>query len=107
MKVKSLDGSIPQVLLIAGLTVALGVIGVVAAAYSAHLFAHPVPVGRFCPCTMPAIYETPRAGPAWLFSGLAVGMVLGAAIGIAVVRHRVRRTSPPSSMSFAETRWSS
>lgn len=96
MSAKGLRGSIPQVLLIASLAVVLGLMGIVAAAYSARLFAHPVPVGRFCPCTMPAIYETPRAGPAWLFLGLAVGMVLGAVIGIVVVRHEARRRSRPA-----------
>lgn len=75
------SGRLKQVLVIVGVAAMFGVAGVVAAAYSAR------DMLRF-----PGTSAT-RAGPAWLFSGLGVGVALGAlfAVGLIHVGGALRR----------------
>ena len=69
-------------LFVVAVAAAFGAMGLVAAAYSARDVLRVDGVAS-------------RAGPAWLFSGLGVGMALGAALAGGVVLLR-RRMHPPS-----------
>lgn len=76
-----------RVALTIGCAAIFAALGVVAAAYSAHSFLRCVPGSLVCGPKGSA------AGPAWLFSGLGVGALLGAvtAEGVRHVRRRFRR----------------
>jgi len=67
------SGRLRQVLIIVGGAAIFGVAGVVAAAYSARDILR-----------LPGASAT-RAGPAWLFSGLGIGVALGALVAVGLI----------------------
>ena len=73
-----------RVLFVLGVSTAFAICGVMAAAYSAHLFLHCLPVTLLCPST-----ALPTAGPAWLTSGGVLGLVVGTSVTLGLI-HLVR-----------------
>ncbi len=82
-------GRLKQVLIIVGGAAIFGVAGVAAAAYSARDI-----------LKLPGASAT-RAGPAWVFSGLGVGVALGVLVAVGLIhvggalRRRHLRVSDP------------
>ena len=74
------SGRRAQVLIIVGMVVLFGMAGVVGAAYAARDILR-----------LPGTAAT-RAGPAWLFSGLGVGAILGALLAVGLSRPEGRYT---------------